>query len=603
MTDDNLELFSAFEPVSKKTWKETAIADLKGADFDRRLVWKTDEEIAVQPFYTAEDLQGLSLFPNKACAKRKWTNYVEVEVGGDPAANQFILRMMEFGVTGILLNIPDPGNTDFDILLKDIHPAKIKIAFKLHKPSPELLQRYFSFVTAQGISLANIRGFVQSDVLEEWSVTGAEPGYKELAEQLKITAQAAHFRGLMLSSHAFVNAGSGIVQECAFILNKLADTIEMLEKEGLEREQIIPQIALHLAITGDYFFEMAKIRAIRPVLSAILERYNITVPYIPILSSNSAWSKSLYDPTVNMLRNTTEAMSAILGGCDAILINPHDSTYKNPDEFSHRIALNISNLLKEESYFDKVSDPTAGAYYIETITSGLAEKILGLYKEMEASGGYIESFKKGLIQQKISASKQKKEAEIATRKKVYVGMNKYVNAQEKISLKEASAAPAADPGFPLLHSQRATKNFEWLRQRTQQYFEQMGKIPKVYLACFGNQATRNARAAFSAEFFGTAAFEIIGQFFFEEAEKGAEESAKSDADIVVICSSDAEYETGGKIFAETFKQLNKDKKLILAGYPADIIESLKQAGVDDCIHQKTNVVEFITALQNELFVH
>ncbi|MBC7874506.1 MAG: hypothetical protein H7Y01_10945, partial [Ferruginibacter sp.] len=386
MTDDNLELFSAFERVTKQTWKETAIADLKGADFDKRLVWKTDEEIAVQPFYTAEDLENLSIFPGKASAKRKWTNYVEVNVSGELVANKFILRMMEFGVTGILLNIPDPGQTDFNILLNNINPAKIKIAFKLNKPSPELIQRYFSFVTASGISLADISGFVQSDVLEEWSVTGAEPDFKGLAEQLTITAQAENFKGLMLSSHAFVNAGSSIVQECAFILNKLADTIDMLEKVGLEREMIIPQTSLHLAITGDYFFEMAKIRAIRQVISPILKCYNLTVPYVPVLSSNAAWSKSLYDPTVNMLRNTTEAMSAILGGCDAILINPHDSTYKNPDEFSHRIALNISNLLKEESYFDKVSDPSAGSYYIETITSGLAEKILELYKEIEVSG-------------------------------------------------------------------------------------------------------------------------------------------------------------------------------------------------------------------------
>lgn len=600
---DNLKLFSAFDPVSKKSWKEVAIADLKGADFDKRLVWKTDEGIDVQPFYTEEDLQDISILPHQTPAiKKSWTNYVEVDISGQREANKFIHRMIEFGVTGILLKVDDPEKIDFNILLGDIDPEKIQVAFKLHAPCPELILRYFSFLSLKNISLSNIRGFVQSDVLEEWSATGLEPDFNSLAEQLKITARAKNFRGLMLSSHAFVNAGSGVVQESAFTLNKLTDTIEMLERAGLERELIIPELSLHLAIAGDYFFEIAKLRAMRPVLSAILKCYTPSVSHVPVLGSNAAWSKSLFDPTVNMLRNTTEAMSAILGNCDAILINPHDSTYKNPDEFSHRISLNISNLLKEESYFDKVADPAAGSYYIETITAGLAEKILHLFNQVEAQGGYIESFKKGLIQEKISALKHKKEGEIATRKKVYVGTNKYVNPREKIPLKVETATGTLNPGFPLLQQQRATQNFEYLRQRTQHHFELTGNKPAVCLVCFGNPAMRNARAAFSAEFFGAAAFEIMEEVFLEDVKTGAEEIAKGDADIVVICSSDAEYATLGIAFAETFRSISKDKKLIVAGYPAESIEKLIQTGINDFIHMKTSVVEFITALQNELFI-
>jgi len=602
MITGNEKLFSAFEPASKQSWKETAITDLKGADFDKKLVWKTDEDIAVQPFYTAEDWQDVSIIPHKSSsAKRSWTNYVEVDVKDLLEANKFMLRMMEFDVTGFLLNILETETIHFSVLLKGIDPEKTEISFKLQSPSPTLLHQYFSFVTAQGHQLVNIHGFVQADVLEAWSTKATGPDFKNLAAQLKITAQAKNFKGLMLSSHAFVNAGAGIVQEAAFLLNKLTDTIESLEKEGLEQEQIISQLALHLAVGGDYFFEIAKLRAIKKLLTAILSCYSTALPDVPVLSSNAAWSKSLYDPTVNMLRNTTEAMSAILGGCNAILINPHDSTYKTPDEFTHRIALNISNLLKEESYFDKVTDPAAGSYYIETITAQLAEKMLQLFNETEAAGGYVESFKNGWIQQKIAALKDKKEAEIASRRKVYVGMNKYVNAQENIAAKPVVEMRGNANDFPLLHAQRATRKFEQLRQQTQQQFVLTGKIPRVYLACYGHPAMRTARAAFAEEFFGTAGFSIGAATVFETVQMAAEAAAKGDADIVVICSSDADYETGAITFAEIFKGFTKDKKLLLAGYPSEMIENLKLAGVDDFIHQKTNVVEFIAALQQKLF--
>lgn len=600
---DDIKLFSAFNPVTRKSWKDVAITDLKGADFDKRLVWKTDEGIEVQPFYTAEDLQEISVLHSPTPAiKKSWTNYVEVEILEQAQANKFIHRMIEFGVTGILLKVDNPENIDFKILLEHIEPANIEIAFKLHAPCPELMLRYFAFLEGQKVNLSNIRGFVQSDVLEEWSVTGLEPDFILLAAQLKITARANNFRGLMLSSHAFVNAGAGVVQESAFLLNKLTDTIEKLEMAGLDMELILHELGLHMAVAGDYFFEIAKLRSIRPVLSAVLKCYLPLVPFVPLMGSNAAWSKSLFDPTVNMLRNTTEAMSAILGNCDALLINPHDSTYKNPDEFSHRISLNISNLLKEESYFDKVADPAAGSYYIETITTGLAEKILQLFNEVEARGGYIASFKEGFIQEKITTLKNKKEAEIATRKKVYVGTNKYVNAGEAIPLKEETATGTSDADFPLLQQQRATQSFEYLRQRTQRYFERTGKKPVVGLVSFGNIAMRIARATFSAEFFGAAAFEIMDELLLEDVITGATQIAKGKADIVVICSADAEYATTGIAFAETLRKFNQDKKLIVAGYPAESIEKLVQAGVDDFIHIKTNVVEFISALQDELFI-
>jgi methylmalonyl-CoA mutase len=322
---------------------------------------------------------------------------------------------------------------------------------------------------------------------------------------------------------------------------------------------------------------------------------------VAVLSSNSIWSKSFYDPNVNMLRNTTEAMSAILGGCDAILTYPHDSSYAEPSTFSQRIALHISNLLKEESYFDKVVDPAAGSYYIENLTANLTQHALSLFQEVERSGGFISAFTAGKIQEQIGTVRIKKEKGIATRKRIYVGTNKYPDLHEKATLKPINNIPTVKTGIPLLIPQHAVQSFEILRDRTVKYYEATGFIPKVYLACFGNLAKRKARASFAAEFFGTAGFEILGAFFFEDAQKAAEESAKSKADIVVICSSDLEYETLAFAFAEQFKSISKDKILVLAGYPEKIADDLKTGGVDILIHIKSDAIEILSAFQDQLF--
>lgn len=596
------KLFSEFDPVKKAAWKEKAISDLKGADFDKKLVWKTDEGIDVQPYYTSEDLEStdISIFQNES-PERKWINFSEVKVKDQKQDNHLILNLLKFDVKGITLVIDKPDAVDFNLLLKDIDLTQVMIGFQLSIPSPELIKKYFDYLSEHNIDLNEINGYVQADVLEEWSVTGQKPDFEKLAEIIKTTVSAKNFKGLMLSSGSFVNAGSGIAQEMAFTLNKLTDTIEELERLGINSQSVLDEIGFHLAIGGDYFFEIAKIRAFRKIAKEILNCYSQSIPDIFILSSNSMWSKSLYDPNVNMLRNTTETMSAIIGGCDAILIKPHDSTYKTPEQFSKRIALNISNLLREESYFDKVVDPAAGSYYIESITAQLAEKSLQLFKQIESEGGYIKAFQAGDIQNQIRAIKNKKESEISTRKRVYVGTNKYPDFKEKISSKLNSDNTQLSSENQLLKPQRSVKTFEQLRQETQKHFEATQMLPKVYLACYGNLAMRKARAAFASEFFGTAGFEIMGEFFNDNIQKLAEESAKSEADVVVICSSDPEYESEGKTFAEGFKKVGKDKKLILAGYPAEIVEDLKKSGVDDFIHVKTNVIDFISKLQKELF--
>lgn len=602
--DTREKLFSDFAPVTAEQWKAKAIEDLKGADFDKKLVWKTDDGFPVQPFYTGEDLERNETLKSQyqffARSQRQWVQYAEIPVADTAAANSLAADMVQAGATGLLFNMADPEVADFDVLLDGIDPGKLHISFSTPRPSVALVKDYFRFLAQSGVRPDAIRGFYSADVLESWITTGAEPDFDTLAAILQETLTAPGFKTLVVQSHAFVNAGASTTQELAFTLNKLTDYFEQLSKRGIAEETLAANLVLHTATGGDYFFEIGKLRALRILLDSVLELYGCFGTQVPFVASGSLWSKSFYDPNVNMLRNTTEAMSAVLGGCDALLVQPHDFSYAQPTKFSRRIALNVSNLLKEEAYLDKVADPAAGSYYLESLTGTLSGQALALFQEIEGLGGFIWAFRGGAIQGKIRAVRSKKEGEIASRRRVYVGTNKYPNGQEKTVLAEAGAKEARHGDLHLLVPQRATRCFEELRSRTLNHFNATGFMPRVYLACFGNLAMRKARATFASEFFGTAGFEIMGEYFFTEVQRAAEESARSNASIVVICSSDADYETSALAFAEAFRALAKDKTLVLAGYPESIVEQLKAAGVDAFIHIKSNAIDVLTDFQNKL---
>jgi methylmalonyl-CoA mutase len=599
------KLFSDFAPVSKEQWKAKAIEDLKGADFDRKLVWKTDDGFPVYPFYTQEDLEVIDSLEAQdrlfAHPQREWVRYASIRVTDAAVANKQALELLKCGATGLLFTFNDPGEPDFPVLLRGIDLIGLPISFATPQPSVALVSEYFTFLYERNIKPESVKGFYASDVLESWITKGEEPDFETVATLLRLTADAPGFKSLVIQSHAFVNAGASTTQELALTLNKITDYLDKLTDIGLDKDLVTAKLMLHLAIGGDYFFEIAKLRAVRVVLKGVLDLYGSDVETIPILASNALWSKSFYDPNVNLLRNTTEAMSAVLGGCDALLVQPHDFGYAEPTPFSQRIALNVSNLLKEEAYFDKVVDPAAGCYYIESLTATLADKALIMFKEVEAVGGFMEAFRQSMIQERIQIVRDKKEVEIASRRRVYVGTNKYPNGSEQTVLTQVADAGPANGNIPLLVPQRATRLFEELRTRTLANARATGFTPRVYLATFGNLAMRKARASFSSEFFGTAGFSIMGEFFNADPVKAAEESAASEADIVVICSSDADYETGALPFVQAFKAKGGDKLLVLAGYPEALVATLKEAGVDVFIHVKTNAIEVLTDFQNKLF--
>jgi len=312
----------------------------------------------------------------------------------------------------------------------------------------------------------------------------------------------------------------------------------------------------------------------------------------------SKWNKTIYDPYVNLLRTQTEAMSAILGGTNSLTVEPFDIVFRNPDEFSARIARNQQLILKEEAYFDKVADPAAGSYYIENLTSLLAENAWKLFLEIEDKGGFLSCLKSGFIQRILSESGTKKQSDIATRKTFLLGTNQYPNTNEKLSdtvdlnkaFKEDRVATdlLVDP----IDIFRGSQQYDKLRIAV----DKAGKRPAVFLLPIGNHAMSKARSQFSANFFGCAGYQIIENQGFNTIAEAVNQALESKADIVVICSSDEEY----TLFApDIFMQLKEKAIIVVAGNPTSINE-LKSKGLENFIHVKSNVIDTLAEFNKKL---
>jgi methylmalonyl-CoA mutase len=312
----------------------------------------------------------------------------------------------------------------------------------------------------------------------------------------------------------------------------------------------------------------------------------------------SEWNKTLYDPYVNLLRTQTEAMSAILGGTDSLTVEPFNTVFQHPDEFSERIARNQQLILKEEAYFDKVADPSAGSYYIENLTSLIAENAWKLFVELEEKGGFLACLKSGLVQNILTDSAKKRNNDLATRKTILLGTNQYPNNLEKISdtvdMQKAfgEKIPASDLLIEPIKLSRGSRQYDELRIAV----DKAAKRPVVFLLPVGNQAMRKARSQFASNFFGCAGYQIIDNEGFSTVEEAVKQFAGSKADIVVVCSSDEEYM---RFAPEIHDSLKEKAIIVIAGNPASIDE-LKSKGLENFIHMRSNVIETLTVFNNRL---
>ena len=413
--------FGEFTPSTKQDWKELVIKDLKGADFNEKMLWNSIDGFIAEPFYTLEDIKNLNHlkanpaeFPfvrgNKSDSN-SWQICQKVIVKKIKDANKTAVNAVSKGADGIefvlavLLN-----EDDFSNLLKNIALEKIYLHFSGSHAYSVLLQLLEKEAKKRNIDTNNIKGSLNFDSFSYYLLNGNyynsfEDNMNELQCLLKIAnEQFKNFHILTVNGHHFHNAGASIVQELAFTLSSANDYIYNMLEKGMSLEDILPRIRFSFATGSSYFPEIAKIRAARMLWSEIVKQYNpanAQLCKVNIHSTTSLLNKTACEPYNNVLRGTTETMSAVLGGVDSFTVNPHDFTYKDTDSFSERIARNIQLILKEEAYFDKVVDPAAGSYYIENLTVSIASNAWKLFLKIEKMGGFVKAMELLFIKQEI----------------------------------------------------------------------------------------------------------------------------------------------------------------------------------------------------------
>ena len=609
MTANKEKLFGQFPPISTTEWKDKVIADLKGADFDKKLVWRTNEGFNVQPMYRAENIVGLKTtdslpgeYPYVRGTKcdNEWLIRQDIFVENPQEANRKALDLLNKGITSLGFQIGRDQITPESLasLLNGINAEKVELNFiSCIKNASKIGEELSSYFKKQGIDLQKVKGSIGFDPFKRILKHGRDfPKYADMAEQvINSVSELPGYRVLMADAFMLNNAGSYITQELGFALAWGNEWLSVLTDKGLTVDKVANRIKFNFGISSNYFMEMAKFRAARMLWAQIVSAYKPNcdcASKIEMHAQTSQFNMTIYDAHVNLLRSQTETMSAALAGVNSITVTPFDITYKQPDEFSERIARNQQLLLKEESHFNKIVDPAGGSYYIETLTASIAEEAWKLFLEVEDAGGFYAALRSGFVQNTVNAAAESRRTAIARRKEILLGTNQYPNIHEtaldKIVAETGHSCGCyhheeCTPEMPALHTVRGASDFEALRLAT----EKSGKRPKVFMLTIGNLAMRLARSQFSGNFFGCAGYEIIDNLGFDTVQAGVEAAIKAKADIVVLCSSDEEYAT---LAPEAYKLLEGKAIFVVAGAP-ESMEDLKAQGITRFINVRSNVLE------------
>ena len=609
MTANKEKLFGQFPPISTAEWKDKVIADLKGADFDKKLVWRTNEGFNVQPMYRAEDIVGLKTtdslpgeYPYVRGTKcdNEWLIRQDIFVENPQEANRKALDLLNKGITSLGFQIGRDQITPESLasLLNGINAEKVELNFiSCIKNASKIGEELSSYFKKQGIDLQKVKGSIGFDPFKRILKHGRDfPKYADMAEQvINSVSELPGYRVLMADAFMLNNAGSYITQELGFALAWGNEWLSVLTDKGLSVDKVANRIKFNFGISSNYFMEMAKFRAARMLWAQIVSAYKPNcdcASKIEMHAQTSRFNMTIYDAHVNLLRSQTETMSAALAGVNSITVTPFDITYKQPDEFSERIARNQQLLLKEESRFNKIVDPAGGSYYIETLTASIAEEAWKLFTKKDHAGGFYAALRSGFVQNTVNAAAESRRTAIARRKEILLGTNQYPNIHEtaldKIVAETGHSCGChhheeCTPEMPALHTVRGASDFEALRLAT----EKSGKRPKVFMLTIGNLAMRLARSQFSGNFFGCAGYEIIDNLGFDTVQAGVEAAIKAKADIVVLCSSDEEYAT---LAPEAYKLLEGKAIFVVAGAP-ESMEDLKAQGITRFINVRSNVLE------------
>ena len=621
------KLFTEFPPVSTEQWDAVITKDLKGADYEKKLVWKTHEGFSVRPYYRAEnlgDIKSLGEMPGQFPFVRgikndnNWLTRQDICLCiGIEKANEEALDILNKGVESLGFILADEkalSVEQMEALLKGISIPAVEINFRkcCPKHSAETLKSFLAVVEKQGVKPEEVRASFDFSPLHRLTVRGTfceEKAYGYLAEAVKMVAAYPKIRVINVQAYDFNDAGSSLVQELAFGVAIGNEYIAKLGELGIGAEEVARRMKFTFGISSNYFMEIAKFRAARVVWANIVRAWGVESDCackMHVHAVTSQWNQTVYDAYVNMLRDTTETMSAAIAGVDSIEVLPFDHAFRAPGEFSNRIARNVQSILKEESHFNKIVDPAAGSYYVEELTQSIIDAAWKLFKEVEEKGGYTEAFKAGFVQEQVKAVSDKKDKLLAQRRETLLGSNQYPNFLEKAGEEitkeivtrdgacccEKKACGCDEPMAEPLHAYRGAQPFEAMRLATDRSEPQ----PMAFMLTFGNLAMCRARAQFSSNFFAVAGIKVVDNNRFSTIEEGVQAALAAKADIVVACSADDEYlENVPKI-----AQLIGDKAIVVVAGDPECRPALEEQGIKNFIHVKCNVLDTLKEYQKAL---
>ena len=607
MVEKREKLFDMFSPVSPEEWRAKAEVDLKGADFEKKMVWRTDEGFNVQPLYrgvdikdfkTIDSLPGEYPYVRGTRTNNDWQARQEIDAADVKEANAKALDVLNKGITSLGFKLHDDFN--LDVLLDGIYTDIAQVNFAV---CPNKVVEFAKVLVAYLEKKGTADKFVGSIDFNPYKATFKKgkkfEGIAEVAaELLKVVAPVKGLRVLSVNSEMLSNAGAYIYQELGYALSWGNEWMAQLTDAGFSADEVASRIKFNMGISTIYFMELAKFRAARMLWAQIVKQYNPQCDCackMVVHATTSRYSQTMFDSYVNMLRSQTQAMSAALASVDEITVTPFDAPYKKSDEFSERIARNQQLLLKEESHLDKVVDPAGGSYYIEQLTMSLAQVAWKLFLETEDKGGFKAAVESYDVTNAVNASANARFDKVAKRREQLLGTNQFPNFTEVSDGKKAltcccACACEMEDSAPVLNNKRLASQFEELRQAT----ENAAHTPVVFMLTIGNLAMRLARAQFSDNFFGCAGYKLIDNNGFNTVEEGVEAAVAANADVVVLCSSDAEYP---ELIPGAIKALNGRAEFVLAGPETDEFKAL---GVTNFINVRTNVLSTLKAFNAKL---
>jgi methylmalonyl-CoA mutase len=605
------DLLNEFDKPSYEDWVTVAEASLKGKPLSK-ITGKTYEGIEIKPIYLKDETKPENDFPAQFPFRRAkevlsykmkpWIIVQKINNKDFSGFNDDAKHKINNAVNGLKVTLRKDfkfANTDdLKTAFKDIDVSKLSLFFNhltSWKELFDLLNKHFD----------NLNGGFDNDIIAKAiKIGGFEKDktilFKELANIIRLN-KFNDFTTFAVNTGVYRSAGCTAVQELAYLLATTVEYIRNLQKEGIEVSQIFRNMRLYLSTGPDFFMEIAKFRALRVLFSNLMDAYGENIELFPKTYIKSMQlNKSKLDIYVNQLRNTIEALSAIIGGVDAIEIVPFDYGINESSEFSDRITRNIQTVLREECNLSDVTDPAGGSYYIEYLTDEIANRAWELFQQIESKGGMIEYLKTGEAQKDIEKVANERINNINTRKDILLGTNKYpnsidiINDYKKCRCKKERVIIEQ---IPTLKPLQLSEKFEKLRLYAQKFKEKFNHSPRIFIAGMGPVKQHKARVEFSTDFFHVAGFETIYKHGYNTVDEAVDDFIQTVSNVIVICSTDDTYPDLVPEFCDKVLNVKVPTIVILAGYPTEHIEKFKALGVNDFIHLRANIFEVLAKLQ------